>query len=197
MPKTDARIDAYIDKSADFAKPVLNHLRALVHKACPDVEEAVKWGMPFFVLNGKNLAHMAAFKEHAAFGFWEGLAVETPKAAEAMGHYGRIRSQDDLPDDDELVAMIRSVAERLQAHVSSPKKTRPKPVKVQPMPEDFAAAIALNADAQKAYNGFPPGNRRDYIEWVLEAKRTETRRKRIATAVAWMAEGKDRNWKYR
>ncbi len=197
MPTTDARIDAYIDKAEDFAKPVLKHLRAVVHQACPDVEEAVKWSMPFFTLGGKNLANMAAFKEHAAFGFWEGLGVRTPKADEAMGHFGRIRSLDDLPDQDELVTMIRSAAERLQAERIVPKKSKPRPVKVPPMPEDFAKAIAANPAAQKTYDGFSPGYRRDYIIWVTEAKRAETRLKRMASAVEWMAEGKDLNWKYR
>lgn len=150
MARTDARIDAYIDETEDFARPILNHLRALVHQACPDVEEAVKWSMPFFTLGGKNLANMAAFKEHAAFGFWEGLGVDTPK-----------------------------------------------PVKVPALPADFAKAIAANSDAQKTYDGFPPGYRRDYILWVTEAKREQTRNKRIATAIEWMAEGKDLNWKYR
>ncbi len=197
MAKTNARIDAYIDKAEVFAKPILTHLRALVHQACPDVEEAIKWSMPFFTLGGKNLANMAAFKEHAAFGFWEGLGVKTPKADEAMGHFGRIRSLDDLPDEDELVALIRSVAERLRTQSVTPKKAKPKPVKVPVKPQDFAKAIAANPDAQQTYDGFPPGHRRDYIEWVTEAKRAETRNKRIATAVEWMAEGKDRNWKYR
>lgn len=147
MAKTDARIDVYIEKAEDFAKPVLKHLRALVHQACPDVEEAVKWSMPFFTLDGKNLANMAAFKEHAAFGFWEGLAVDTPKATEAMGHFGRIRSRDDLPEQNELVAMIRSVAERLRANSSVPKKTKTKPVKVPPLPADFATAISARPSA--------------------------------------------------
>ena len=197
MARTDARIDAYIDEAEDFARPILNHLRALVHQACPDVEEAVKWRMPFFTLGGKNLANMAAFKEHAAFGFWEGLGVDTPKADEAMGHFGRIRSLDDLPDRDELVAMIRSVAEKMQTQRVAPKKSKPRPVKAPALPADFAIAIAANSDAQKTYDGFPPGYRRDYILWVTEAKREQTRNKRIATAIEWMAEGKDLNWKYR
>ena len=197
MARTDARIDAYIDDAQDFARPILIHLRALVHQACPDVEEAVKWRMPFFTLGGKNLANMAAFKEHAAFGFWEGLGVDTPKADEAMGHFGRIRSLDDLPDRDELVAMIRSVAEKMQTQRVAPKKSKPRPVKAPALPADFAIAIAANSDAQKTYDGFPPGYRRDYILWVTEAKREQTRNKRIATAIEWMAEGKDLNWKYR
>lgn len=197
MASTDARIDAYIEKAADFAKPILKHLRALVHQACPDVEEAVKWSMPFFTLGGKNLANMAAFKEHAAFGFWEGLGIETPRAGEAMGHFGKIKSVDDLPDADELVTMIRSAARQMGAAKAVPEKAKSRPVTVPPMPEDFAAAIAAVPDAQETYVRFSPGYQRDYIDWVTDAKRAETRLKRIATAVEWIAEGKDRNWKYR
>ncbi|MEP2101021.1 MAG: YdeI/OmpD-associated family protein [Parasphingorhabdus sp.] len=198
MTKRDPRIDDYIDKVQDFAKPILLHLRALVHQACPDIEEAMKWSMPFFTLGGKNLCNMAAFKEHAAFGFWEGLNVETPKAGEAMGHFGRIESLDDLPPDSELIEMIISVAKRLEQG-SSPKvrPARSKPVKVPPLPDDLAEAITANATAQRCYDGFAPGQKRDYIEWVIEAKRKETRQRRIAQAVIWMSEGKDRNWKYR
>ena len=193
---SDPRIDAYIEKSEDFAQPILIHLREVMHKVCPEVEEAVKWGMPFYTLGGKNLANMAAFKEHVAFGYWEALAIETPKASEAMGHYGKITSLSDLPSDKELVAAIQSAAAKLKAGT---KKTKPKakPVKVPPLPDDFAVAIADNADAQKHFYAFPPSYQRDYIEWIVDAKREATRSKRIAQAVEWMAEGKDRNWKYR
>jgi len=197
MPKTDPRIDTYIEKAGDFAKPILTHIRRVMHSACPDVEEGMKWSMPFFMIDGKNLANMAAFKAHAAFGFWESLNVETPKADDAMGHFGRITTIDDLPEDSVLVAMIRSVAERLQAGKASPAKTKSRPVEVPPLPEDLAQALAASPAAQKTYDNFSPSNQREYIEWVTEAKREATRAKRIAMAVEWMAEGKDRNWKYR
>lgn len=194
MPGTDPRIDAYIGKAADFAQPILTHLRSVVHKACPDIEEGIKWGAPFFMIGGKNLANMAAFKQHAAFGFWKD--VDSPKAGEAMGHFGRLESLDDLPDDAQLIAMIRSAAEQMQTRSGGGGKAR-QPVKVPPLPQDLADAIAASPAARKTYDGFSPGNQRDYIEWVTEARRQATREKRIATAVAWMAEGKDRNWKYR
>jgi len=195
MTQPDPRVDAYIEKAGDFARPILTHIRAAVHKACPEVEEGIKWRMPFFMLDGKNLANMAAFKQHAAFGF--SIDVDLPKGGEAMGHFGRITSVDDLPGEDELAALIRSVAEQAQARPAGPGKTKKRLVKVPPIPDDFASAIAANPAAQKTYDGFSPGYRRDYIEWIVEAKREATRQKRIATAVEWMAEGKDRNWKYR
>ena len=196
MATPDPKVDAYIEKAEDFAKPILIHLRSLVHKARPDVAEAMKWSMPFFTIHDKNLANMAAFNEHAVFGFWEGLNVSTPKVDEAMGHFGRIKSESDLPPDEEMIAMIKSVAEKLENR--KPVKTgKKKPVKLPPMQDDFAAAIAANARAQKTYDDFAPSHKRDYLEWVIEAKREATRQKRIDQAVEWMAEGKDRNWKYR
>ncbi len=191
----DARIDAYIEKSGEFARPILRHLRDLVHQACPDVGEDMKWGMPFYTLGGKNLANMAAFKEHVAFGYWEGIDVDTPKSGDAMGHYGRIGSLEDLPGDGELIAAIQAAAAKLAAGEGPKRKA--KPVKVPPLPEDFSAAISANAMAQASYDAFPPSYQRDYIKWITEAKREATRVKRIAQAVEWMAEGKDRNWKYR
>lgn len=194
MAETDPRVDAYIAKSADFAEPVLTHLRALVHETVPDCAEALKWGMPFFTVNGKNLANMAAFKEHCAFGFWEGLGVETTKDREGMGHFGKITSLADLPPDAELKAMIAEAASLIG---TAKAKKPPKPVDVPPLPRDFAAAIAAEPAAQAVWDDFAPGYQRDYIEWITEAKREATREKRMAQAVEWIAEGKDRNWKYR
>ncbi|QJB69842.1 YdeI/OmpD-associated family protein [Parasphingorhabdus halotolerans] len=197
MGSANPLIDAYVEKAQDFAKPILIHLRALIHEARPDIEEAVKWGMPFFTLNGKNLCNIAAFKGHAVFGFWEGLNVEIPKSKDAMGHLGRIRSLDDLPSDKEMLAMIRSVIKQMEHPEKAKAKPIKRPVKVPPMPDDFAAAIAAKSKAQETYDGFAPSHKRDYLEWVIDAKRDETRQKRIKQAVEWMAEGKDRNWKYR
>ncbi|MEE9434302.1 MAG: YdeI/OmpD-associated family protein [Sphingorhabdus sp.] len=196
MAKTDPRVDAYIDKAQPFAQPVLTHLRELVHNKLPDVEEAVKWGMPFFTLGGKNLANMAAFQRHAIFGFWEGLEIKTPKVGEAMGHFGCIRSLEDLPPDDEFSAIIQLAAEQLQKPKPAQRKSK-KPVKVPPLPGDFAAAIAANGKAQSVWDDFAPSHKRDYIEWIAGAKREETRERRLTQALGWIAEGKDRNWKYR
>src|SRR6187402_3013263 len=94
----DPRIDAYIAKSAAFAQPILVRLRELVHAACPDVEESIKWGMPHFLHGGKLLCGMAAFKAHCAFGFWQGRAVLGEEADDAaMGQLGRITTLAQLP----------------------------------------------------------------------------------------------------
>ena len=189
----DPRIDAYIAKQADFARPILEHLRRLVHAAVPEAEETIKWGMPFFTLQGRPLVNMAAFKAHAVFGLWQGRALLGDEGAhsDAMGQFGRLTSLADLPPDDELSALLRRAAE------AAPKPRAKKSPKPEPAtPDDLRAALDAEPKAAATFEGFPPSCRREYVEWVVEAKRPETRAKRVAQAVEWMAEGKRRNWKY-
>lgn len=191
----DPRVDAYIAGRAEFARPILDHIRAAVHAACPQIEEGIKWGMPAFTYKGRPLAGMAAFKAHASLGFWNSSAVPGEEAkAGAMGDFGRIESLADLPDDATLTAIIHTGMAFIDSGVKSakPPAVRPEPQ----MPDDFAAALGASAAAQTSFDGFPPSARREYLEWVIEAKRPETRAKRIAQAVEWLAEGKKRNWKY-
>jgi hypothetical protein len=193
----DPRIDAYIARQADFARPILEHLRAAIHAACPEAEETLKWSMPHFLYKGGILAFMAAFKAHATFGFWRGSEVVGAAGAgePAMGQFGKLRSLADLPPPEELAALIRKA---MAAAGNGEKRPRPsKPPKPAPeTPPDLAAALADAPPARAAFDAFPPSCRREYVEWIVEAKRPETRAKRIAQAVAWMAEGKRRNWKY-
>ena len=193
----DPRIDAYIERQADFARPILEHLRAAVHSACPEAEETMKWSMPHFTYKGQILAGMAAFKAHATFGFWRGKEVlgETGAERDAMGQFGRLTSLDDLPPADVLESLIRKAA----AVAESGPKPRPPAKHPKPpveTPDDLSAALDENAAARATFEAFPQSCRREYVEWVVEAKRPETRAKRIAQAVEWMAEGKRRNWKY-
>jgi len=196
MPSTDQRIDAYIAAKPPFARPILERLRAAVHRACPEVEETLKWSMPSFGYRGKILCGMAAFKEHATFGFWQGREVtgEAEKPS-AMGQFGRLKGIDDLPGDAELDSLIRRAMDLIDsgARASRPAK-HPKP-QIE-MPDDLASALAGHPAAQASFEGFPPSCRREYLEWIVEAKRPETRAKRIAQTVDWVAEGKRRNWKY-
>ena len=193
----DERVDAYIERQAAFAKPILAKLRDTVHAACPDCDETLKWSMPSFMYKGRILANMAAFKAHATFGFWQAKQVvgETGRERDAMGSFGRLTRVEDVPDE----ATLRSLVEKAVALIDSGEKS-PRPTK-QPkpdleMPADLEAALASNASARAAYDGFPPSGRREYVEWLTEAKRPETRAKRLAQAVEWMAEGKRRHWKY-
>lgn len=197
MPKRDPKVDAYIAQAAPFAKPILRRLRKVVHAGCPAVEETIKWGFPHFVYKG-NIAGMAAFREHCVFGFWKDALLfkrdDESGKKEAAGHFGRLTSVSDLPDENTLVGYVRKAAELNDQGEPATKPRKPRPP--LPLPQDFAAALASNAEARKTFNNFPPGKRRDYIEWVTEAKRPETRRRRLATSIAWLAEGKSQAWKY-
>ena len=192
----DPRIDAYIERAAPFAQPILRHARALVHEACPDVEESIKWGMPSFSHAGGILCGMAAFKQHASFGFWRHAdVVGEGEPRDGMGSYGKMTSLDDLPPRTTLLAHLRKAMQLNEAGLKSPKR-KPAPRPAPDTPEDLAAALANNKAANATFDAFPPGCRREYIEWIVEAKRAETRTKRLAQAIEWMAAGKRRNWKY-
>lgn len=194
MARRNPRVTAYIGRAAPFARPILRHLRAVVHEACPEVEEDLKWGMPAFLHHGL-LCGMAAFKGHATFGLWrskEVLSVRRDK--EAMGSYGRITSVADLPARRILLAQVRKAAALNEA---GPRRLPARPKKPVPvMPVDLRAALRRHATARAAWDRFPPSHRREYIEWITEAKRPETRARRLATTVAWVAAGKGRNWRY-
>ncbi|HEY0114691.1 MAG TPA: YdeI/OmpD-associated family protein [Allosphingosinicella sp.] len=191
----DPRIDAYIERQADFARPILEHIRTLMHAACPEVEEAIKWGMPAFLYNGKQLAGMAAFKAHATLGFWQRSEVRAEGAKDgAMGDFGRLATIADLPDEARLTQMVHEAMALVDAGAKTVRTKTAKPELA--MPDDLAAALSASPAAQATYDGFPPSCRREYLEWVIEAKRPETRARRVVQAVAQMAEGKKRNWKY-
>lgn len=196
MPTHDPRIDAYIARAAPFAQPILTHLRALVHRALPQAEETIKWGMPHFTVAGKNVSGFAAFKAHCAFVI-HGDDRQGEPEGEGMGGYGKIAALTDLPDDKELEAKVREAAQRVATRGTALKpRARRAPKPEIPMPEDFAAALAGLPAAKTCYDGFSPAQRREYLEWITTARQAATREKRIAQAVEWLAEGKRRNWKY-
>jgi uncharacterized protein YdeI (YjbR/CyaY-like superfamily) len=196
MPNKDPRIDAYIAKSADFAKPILIHLRRLAHQGCPQVEETMKWSMPAFVYHG-TLMMMAAFKQHCTLNFWKSRLIfgSDPAREKAMGQFGRITRLDDLPSDKTLLSYIKKAAELNEGGVKLP--ARPKSAtKELAVPAYFRAALAKRKPALAAFEKFSRSHRNEYVEWITEAKREETRARRIETAVQWLSEGKSRNWKY-
>jgi uncharacterized protein YdeI (YjbR/CyaY-like superfamily) len=198
MAREDPRIDEYIAKSAEFARPILKHLRKVVHAGCPDVIETMKWSMPHFDYQG-IMCGMAAFKQHCAFGFWKADLILAPgETAEksGMGTFGCIRSLSDLPNEKTLIGYVKKAATLNEAGVKAPGRTQPQKRKPLPMPADFTAALKKNAKARKTFEDFSPSHRREYIEWITEAKREETRKERLAKSLNWLAEGKARNWKY-
>jgi hypothetical protein len=199
MATKDARIDAYIAKSADFAQPILAHLRALVHAGCPEVEETMKWSFPHFLHRG-ILCSMAAFKQHCSFGFWKGELVlgKSPGGAtgEGMGQFGRITALSDLPPDKVLIGYIRQAVRLNEAGVKRAAPPRAKEKRALRIPTDLTAALKKQPKALATFERLRPSHKQEYVEWITEAKREETRKKRLVTAIEWMAEGKPRYWKY-
>jgi uncharacterized protein YdeI (YjbR/CyaY-like superfamily) len=204
--RSNPKVDAYVAKAAAFAQPILTHVRAVVHKACPDVVEEIKWGMPFFLHDGKILCHVAAFKAHCSLGFWGAemrkvLAADGVVKAGGMGSLGKITSVGELPPEKTLAGYVRQAAEFIDGGrgdnrvvVARRVAKAPKPPVV--VPAELAAALKKNKAAAAVFAGFSPSCKREYAEWIAEAKRAETRERRIAQAVEMIAEGKQRNWKY-
>lgn len=199
MGTRDPRVDAYIAKSAPFARPILRRLRTVVHAACPEAEETLKWGAPHFLYRGM-LCGMSAFKAHCAFGFWKGALIvdrDGAKFDEAMGQFGCIRRVADLPSRRVLAGYVKQAMRLNESGVKGPERSkRAAPKKPLRTPPDLAAALRRSRRAAAAFAAFAPSHRREYVEWILEAKRSETRARRLAQTIAWLTEGKRRNWKY-
>ena len=200
MGTRDPRIDDYIAKQQDFAKPILTRIRDIVHAACPEVQETLKWSTPHFQYRGGMMCAMAAFKEHALFGFWKGALIEgmSPNrnnGGEATGNFGRITSMKDLPSRTVLMSLVKQAMRLNDEGISVPKpKKAPRPEAT--VPGALAAALDQNRRAAGHFAKFSPSQRREYIEWIDDAKRDDTKVKRIAQAIEWISDGKGRNWKY-
>jgi len=198
MPATDPRVDAYIEKSADFAKPILTHLRKLIHKAAPQATETLKWSMPSFEYKGL-LCGFAAFKQHATFGFWKQSLLEQdafPAEKTAMGSFGRITSKKDLPADAVMIKLIKQAVELNDRGIKVEKKKPAAAKQDLTVPDILTAALKKNKAAQQTFESFPYSCKKEYVQWITEAKTEPTREKRLATTIEWLAEGKRRNWKY-
>ena len=196
MGKRDPRVDAYIAKSPDFAKPVLSHIRKVMHSAIPDVEETWKWSAPAFEYKGL-IGIMAAFKSYCGLNLWKASLIlkKGAKGVDSAGNFGKIVTIDDLPSDKVLAGYFKEAAKLNEAGVKVKKApaASKKPAAVPPI---LRTALARNAKARSAFEAFSPSHQREYIDWITEAKSEETRTRRLETAVEWMAEGKSRNWKY-
>jgi uncharacterized protein YdeI (YjbR/CyaY-like superfamily) len=193
MGKKDPRVDAYIKNAQPFARPILKHLRKLVHTGCPDVEETIKWRMPFFNHKGP-ICFMASFKAHAVFGFWKGKLLFGKEHEDAMGHFGRLTSIKDLPSDKKLIGYIKKAAELNERGVQ--KRRTPRGKQKLTVPSDLKAALKKNPKAKKTFDDFSYSHKKEYVEWITDAKRAETRQRRLKTAIQWIAQGKPQNWKY-
>jgi uncharacterized protein YdeI (YjbR/CyaY-like superfamily) len=194
--KADERIDAYIARKPDFARPILEHVRSRVRATVPEVEETLKWGAPAFLVDGKILLIMASFKGHAALNFWRGQELRGDKAnADGMGQFGKLTSLENLPPDRELDGLIRE-AVALARTAPAPRKPKHESKAAPQLHPEFAAALAAAPKAKEVLDDFPPSAQRDYLEWISDAKQDSTRKKRIDTAIEWLSEGKRRHWKY-
>ena len=194
MAKKDPRVDAYIKKAQPFARPILKHLRKIVHASCPNCEESIKWQSPFFDYKGP-VCFMAAFKQHAVFGFWKGKLLFGSEDKGAMGHFGRLTSISDLPNEKQLIGYVGKAAELNERGV---KRSRPRPGANRKVvvPPDLKSALAKNAKARKKFEDFSYSHKKEYVEWITGAKRDETRQRRLKTAIQWLAQGKPQNWRY-
>ena len=202
MGKKEKIVDAYIAKAAAFARPILNHIRELVHKTCPEVEEKMKWSFPHFDYKGEMMCSMAAFKQHAVFGFWKAslmkdpVLVETAKSEVAMGHLGRLTSIKDLPVDKKMTAWIKEAMALNDKGIKLAAKPKTTDKKEMVVPDYFIKALSKNKKAKQTFESFAYSHKKEYLQWIAEAKTEETRNKRIAAAIEMMSEGKSRNWKY-
>lgn len=196
---SDKRIDQYILEAQPFAQPILKHIRALVHAACPEVEETMKWRFPHFNYKGEMMCSMASFKQHCVFGFWKAALMKDKKLMEnaakedSMGHLGRITSLQDLPADKKMIAMVK---EAMKLNDAGVKVNRVKTKKNIETPEFVLTALRKNKAALKTFEAFSASCRNEYVEWIVSAKTEPTRERRMQQAIEWMAEGKKRNWKY-
>jgi uncharacterized protein YdeI (YjbR/CyaY-like superfamily) len=194
-PHYDPRVDTYISQAPEFARPILEHLREIVHAACPQVEETIKWSRPHFSYKGSLICGMSAFKRHCSFHFWHQKQIVDTTASEGSGQFGQLVSVKDLPSKKALTAYVRKAMAVNEDGNKQPRpKTASKPAPT--LPTDFAALLKKHATARKHYEAFSPSAQREYVDWIIEAKTDATRQKRMATAVEWLAEGKHRNWKY-
>jgi len=197
----DKRIDAYITASADFARPILVHLRKLVHEACPEVKETIKWGFPNFEYHG-IMCNMASFKQHCAFTFWKAKLMKDYEKVfhaagnSAMGHFGRLKSLKDLPADKKMIQYIKEAA-RLNEEGKQPAR-QPRTAVKKPLaiPGYFKKALSGNKKALATFDALSYAHKKEYLEWIMEARTEVTRNRRMATTMEWLAAGKGRNWKY-
>ena len=203
MATRDKRIDAYIAKAQPFAQPVMKHLRDLVHKACPEVSETIKWGMPSFEYKGPMFG-FASFKAHCVGGFWKSKLLQDPnnllgerknQGGEAMGNLGRMTSVKDLPQDKAFIDFVKQHMKLNEEGIKVVK--RPVVKKELEVPTELTSALNKNKKAKQTFESFSVSGKREYAEWISDAKTLATRTKRLAEAIKWMEEGKPRLWKYK
>ena len=115
MTLPNKKVDAYIGKSAEFAKPILNHLRAIILATCPEVEEDIKWGIPHYSYKGDHLCMMAAFSKHCSFNLYKAESMKDQaiqdgvKAGKKFGYMDKVKDVSELPARKRLVAYLEEL----------------------------------------------------------------------------------------
>ena len=200
MADDSKRVDEYIKNAPDFARPIMEKIRKAFHKGCPECEEAIKWGCPYFMYKGM-LGGMASFKGHVSMGFWRSKEMDDPeklfdtgtgaKASMCNAHFHNLK---EVPTQKILAEYVKRAA-KLQDTEAPKKKATKKKISTR-IPADLAELFKKHKKAKTVFEGFAPSHKRDYIEWITEAKRDATRQKRLKTTIEWLSEGKQRHWKY-
>lgn len=173
-----AAVDPWIASEPDYARPILNYLRDLIHEAAPDAVAQMKWSRPFYLVNGTPICYLAAFKQHCGFGFWSPDMTEVLKAdgiAEpgASGSFGRISSIADLPPADHLLRYLRHAADLARTgSAKTPMASGRRASAKAPiaMPTALATALAQSAEASAGFQKLSASCRREYFEWITSAK---------------------------
>ena len=191
------KVDAYIERTAPFARPVLELLREAAHAACPNVEETIKWGVPHYEHKG-ILFGTPAFKAHIRCVIWKSALIRKQLGAtdqKALAELAKMTGPSDLPPSKAIVTIIKTAVALNDAGV---KTARPKPAAKARVvvPSYLRTALVKTPKAKVAFEAFSPSHKREYIEWITEAKQEATRERRLKQAIEWMAQGKARNWKY-
>ena len=198
MKRRSSEVDRYIRSSAVFARPVLRRLRTFFHRADPRISETIKWGVPHFEYQG-ILGSMAAFRKHVSVGFWKGGMIgDEAGVFESAGNRKmtmlRMRDVADVPSADLMLVYIRRAVALNERGMRIPARKRTA-VRVA-IPSFFSNALRANRKASDVFSRLSRSHQREYVDWLTEAKREETRQRRMATAIKWLSEGKPRNWKY-
>ena len=181
-------VTTYIENAASFAQPILSKIREIVHQACPEIEENLKWSFPHFNYRGKIICSMAAFKQHCAFTFWlaaqlkdQDKILQRGESQKSMGHLGKLQSPDQIPDQNILINYIHEAINLSQAESRVVRKlTDRTEIKI---PVELEAALKKNKEVYRKFDQLPYSHRREYVNYITEAKKADTRERRITKTI--------------
>src|SRR5438270_1264994 len=186
MRRVARDVNDSLANAPEGTRPILVRLRRIFRQASPKLEEAIKWGVPCYLFKGP-VGGFAAYKQHVSWGLWKSRALNDPEGLLGRGvsvMAGKITKVSEIPPAAKIIALIEQVIALNEAGIKSPKPPEPE------LPADFAAAMKKAGKAARHYAAFTPARKWQYVNWVTQAKRAETRAKRIEIAVERIGEGK-------